>query len=93
MKKLVFFFLFIQNMLLGQVLNIDREVASDTLPKKHFLSASFGFSSDKQKNNVNVFKSNLEYDRMFKNKYVFMFIFKLFVFYQPLLKVEPNILS
>jgi len=49
MKKLVFFFLFIQNMLLGQVLNIDREVASDTLPKKHFLSASFGFSSDKQK--------------------------------------------
>ena len=76
MKKLVFFFLFIRNMLLGQVLNIDREVASDTLPKNHFLSASFGFSSDKQKNNVNVFKSNLEYDRMFKNKYCFISSFK-----------------
>jgi len=76
MKKLVFVFLLIQNMLLGQVLNIDREVVSDTLPKNHFLSATFGFSSDKQKNNMNVFKSKLEYDRLFKNKYVFISSFK-----------------
>ena len=76
MKKIVFFFLFIQNMLLGQVLNIDRELVSDTLPKNHIFSATFGFSSDKQKNNVSFFKSNLEYDRMFKNKHVFISSFK-----------------
>lgn len=74
MKKiaLICWAIIIQNTLLGQVLVIDREAITDTLKKNYILSGTFSFNSDKQKKNVTDFNSNFEYDRLFKNHYVFI---------------------
>ncbi|MHA8067572.1 hypothetical protein V7S76_12940 [Aquirufa sp. ROCK2-A2] len=69
MKKIVILLLFIQNILFGQVLVIDRELVSDSLHRNYILSGTFSFNSDKQKNNVTEFNSNFEYDRIFNNNY------------------------
>jgi hypothetical protein len=64
--------LIIHYTIFGQVLVIDRELESDSLHQNYILSGTFSFNSDKQKNNVTDFNSNFEFDRLFKNKYVFI---------------------
>jgi hypothetical protein len=60
----------------GQVLNIDREVFNDSIEKKWIFSSLVTFSSDKQIKTVVDINSNIELDRLFKNKYGFLTLFK-----------------
>jgi len=69
-------FIFIPCMLFAQVLNIDREVIADSLKKNYSFAGTFFFSSDKQKNNLLDASVNLEFNRIFKNKYVFVSLFR-----------------
>ena len=56
----------------AQVLNIDREVFNDSSKNKWIFSTLLTFSSDKQKNTIIDINSNIELDRLFKNKYGFL---------------------
>ena len=69
MKNLLLLFFFFPTALFAQVLVIDREFTSDSLNKKYILAGTFSYNSDKQKNNVSEFNSNIEYDRIFTNQY------------------------
>ena len=69
MKNVLFLFFFFPTTLFAQVLVIDREFTSDSLNKKYILAGTFSYNSDKQKNNVTEFNSNIEYDRIFTNQY------------------------
>ena len=60
----------------SQVLNIDREISNDSSSKKNEFSGLLTLSSDKQKNNIIDFSTNLEFDRNFKNKYVLISYFR-----------------
>lgn len=74
---ILFFLIFIGAGSTCQVLNIDRATDEDTTGKKKWLiSAIFNLSSDKQKNNLIDISSNLELDRVFKNKYVLTTLFQ-----------------
>ena len=67
------FLLFISNSN-AQILNIDREGLTDTLPKKIKAYFEFNFSSDKQKKNLLNFKNSSEINFFLPKKYVCIFL-------------------
>lgn len=60
----------------AQVLNLDREVMPDSVKKNYSFAGTFFISSDKQKNNLLDISGNLEFNRIFKNKYVLISLFR-----------------
>ncbi len=60
----------------AQVLNLDREVTADSLKKKYSFAGTFFLSSDKQKNNLIDVSGNLEFNRIFNNRYVLISLFR-----------------
>ena len=69
-------FSFLNLSLKSQVANIDREISNDSAFKKNEFSGVFAISSDKQKNNIIDLSTNFEFDKNFKNKYVFITNFR-----------------
>ena len=72
-----FFFIFFLSLFFKantQVLNIDREIESDTTFRRVRASFNFNFSNDKQKRNLLDFANASEVDYFLKNKYLFIFL-------------------
>jgi hypothetical protein len=59
--------------LFSQVLNIDREMGSDSVFKKVRASFNFNFSNDKQKRNLVDFTNVSEIDYFLQNQYCLIF--------------------
>ena len=60
----------------AQVLNIDREGSTDTIPKKIKAYIGFSFSNDKQKKNLIDFNNTSEINIFLKKNYVGLFLSK-----------------
>ena len=70
MKVLVFLiFLILTGNVISQVLNIDREIESDTTFRRIRTNFTFTFSNDKQKQNLIDFANISEIDYFLKKKY------------------------
>ena len=75
LRIVLFLFLFMffgQYVPHAQVLNIDRELGSDTIPKKYRGVLDFSFSSDKQKRNITEFTQQSELDVLLKKNKIFI---------------------
>ena len=70
------FFILLTPAINAQVLNVDRELTHDSTRKNYDITANIFLSSDKQKNNLIDFSTNLEYDLYLKNKYVILAFFR-----------------
>lgn len=66
----------LSNYLAAQVVNIDREIKDDSITRKWEFVGAFDLSSNKQKNNILNFNTNIEIERNFNNHYVLIGIFK-----------------
>lgn len=91
MKSFFFFVFFIlTGNIISQVLNIDREIDSDTLFRRVRANFNFTFSTDKQKNNLIDFSNISEIDYFLKNKYLFVFLAKSELAFSGLTALENN---
>jgi hypothetical protein len=74
MKNSLFFvFIVIYGTAFTQVLNIDREIETDTTFRRVRANFNFTFSNDKQKKNLVDFANVSEIDYFLKKKYLFVF--------------------
>ena len=62
------------NSVQAQILNVDRENGTDTIPKKFKASVIASFASDKQKSNFLEFSNTTELDYFLKNNYFFILL-------------------
>ena len=62
------------NSVQAQILNVDRENGTDTIPKKFKASVIASFASDKQKNNFLELSNTTELDYFLKNNYFFILL-------------------
>ena len=53
----------------AQIINIDREINSDSIVKKWLFQASASYSSDKQKSNINDLSTAIEATHFLPNKF------------------------
>lgn len=91
MKSFFFFVFFIlTGNVISQVLNIDREIDSDTLFRRVRANFNFTFSTDKQKKNLIDFSNISEIDYFLKNKYLFVFLTKTELAFSGLTALENN---
>ena len=91
MKVLVFLiFLILTGNVISQVLNIDREIESDTTFRRLRANLTFTFSNDKQKQNLIDFANISEIDYFLKKKYLFVFLTKTELSFNGLTALENN---
>lgn len=91
MKNSLFLVFFILNgTAFTQVLNIDREIETDTTFRRVRASFNFTFSNDKQKKNLVDFANISEIDYFFKKKYLFVFLTKTELSFNGLTALENN---
>jgi len=91
MKVLVFLiFLILTGNVISQVLNIDREIESDTTFRRLRANFTFTFSNDKQKQNLIDFANISEIDYFLKKKYLFVFLTKTELSFNGLTALENN---
>jgi hypothetical protein len=76
--------------LFSQVLNIDREMGSDSVFKKVRASFNFNFSNDKQKRNLVDFTNVSEIDYFLQNQYCFIFLSKTELSFNGMTALENN---
>jgi len=71
MKKILLLFCLIQslNIANAQIINIDRELNSDSILKNWQFQVAASYSSDKQQNNINDLNTSFEVTRFLANKY------------------------
>lgn len=71
MKKILLLLCLLQsiNIANAQIINIDRELNSDSIVKKWLFQASASYSSDKQNGNVNDLSTSVEATRFLPNKF------------------------
>ena len=91
MKVLVFLIFFIlTGNVISQVLNIDREIESDTIFRRVRANFNFTFSNDKQKENLLDFSNVSEIDYFLKKKYLFVFLTKTELSFNGVTALENN---
>lgn len=74
----------------SQVLNIDREIETDTTFHRVRANFNFTFSNDKQKKNLVDFTNVSEVDYFLKNNYLFVFLSKTELAFNGLTALENN---
>ena len=82
--------LFFAGNLFSQVLNIDREIETDTTFRRVRANFNFTFSNDKQKKNLVDFANVSEIDYFLKKKYLFVFLTKTELSFNGLTALENN---
>lgn len=91
MKSFVcFVFIILTGNINSQVLNIDREIDSDTIFRRVRANFNFTFSNDKQKKNLIDFANVSEIDYFLKKKYLFVFLTKTELAFNGLTALENN---
>jgi hypothetical protein len=91
MKSFVcFVFIIFSGNIISQVLNIDREIDSDTIFRRVRANFNFTFSNDKQKKNLIDFANVSEIDYFLKKKYLFVFLTKTELAFNGLTALENN---
>jgi hypothetical protein len=74
----------------AQVLNIDREIETDSSFRRVRGAFNFNFSNDKQKRNLIDFSNSSEIDLYLKNKYMFVFLSHTELTFNGLQVLENN---
>ena len=75
----------------AQILTVDRSIKQDTTrDHKYGLALNISFSNNKQRKNLIDFSSRIEFDRFFKNKYLFVFLGKTDVTYNGKTVLQNN---
>jgi hypothetical protein len=91
MKNTIFIIcLFFVGNSFSQVLNIDREIESDSTFRRVRANFTFSFSNDKQKKNLVDFANVSEIDYFLKKKYLFVFLTKTELAFNGLTALENN---
>ena len=91
MKHLfLFFFIGFISLSHAQVLNIDREIETDTTFRRVRATFSFNFSNDKQRRSLIDFTNSSEVDYFLKNKYLFILLSQTEVSFNGKQTLENN---
>ena len=91
MKHLLFFFIVgLTSLSQAQVLNVDREIETDTTFRRVRATFNFNFSNDKQRRSLIDFTNSSEVDYFLKNKYLFILLSQTEVSFNGKQTLENN---